>query len=113
MFMGATCELGFESVETLVPEEPEARGPVLDLVERGGIEGIEPPGSLRPNAGKTALSQHPEVLRHRRLADREFLADEGGDQTSRLLAARQVLEDPSSHWITQNIKCCHALIIKF
>lgn len=104
---GPASELGVEGSETLVPEPPQPGGPVLDHLERSGVEGVEPTGALGAHPGESALAQNAEMLGHGWLADPELGANHPGDITGSALTLRKELQDPSSNRITEDIKRVH------
>ena len=47
--------------------------PGVDLDQRSGIEGVDPPGALGTHGREAVLAQHPEVLRDARLREAELV----------------------------------------
>jgi hypothetical protein len=108
----AASQFGRKRVEALLPEATERVEPGVDLVERRRIDGIQPPGALRPDRRETAVAQDPEVLRDRRLRDPELRLDDRRDRPGRLLASGQQLEDPPSDWVAKDVKGVHGRSIE-
>ena len=63
----AAGELGGERVEPLVPEPAEGVEPVVQLVERRRVDGVEPPRPVRADRREAAVAEDLEVLRDGRL----------------------------------------------
>src|SRR5207344_1610589 len=100
----APRDLGAERIQPLVPEGPEPAEPGVDLAQRLGVDGVDPPGSLGAHGGETALPQDSQVLRHRGLRDAELLPDDGGQRTRSQLLVRQQFEDPPPDRIAQDVE---------
>ena len=103
----AAGQLGREGVEPLIPEPAEMVEPAIQLVERCRVDGIEPPGSCRPDRGEPAVTQHLEMLRHGRLGDPEFGLDDDGDLPGGQLPIGEELQDPASDRVAEDIERVH------
>ena len=55
----AAGELGRERVEALLPEPAELVEPHVDLLERCRVDGVQPPGAVRPDAWRTRCRAGP------------------------------------------------------
>src|SRR5690606_22453174 len=103
----AAGDLGGERVEPDLPEAAEALDPLVDLLERGYIDGIDATRPFTAHVRKAALAQHLEVLRHRRLADAEFGLDHLDDLARRVLAFRQQFENAAANGIAEDVEGVH------
>src|SRR5207247_9598615 len=64
-------EIIVEAVEAFLPEFPVALEPVVDALERRGLQPARPPLRFAPARDQPGPFQHLEVLRDRRPADVE------------------------------------------
>ena len=103
----AARELRGERVEALLPEPPELLEPRIDLVERRRVDGVEPPGAIRPDRREPAVAQDLEVLRDRRLRDPELGLDDGGDRPGGVLAFGEELQDPPPDRVAEDVERVH------
>jgi hypothetical protein len=103
----AASEFGRERVEALTPEPAEMVEPVVQLVERLGVDRVETAGALGPDGREPALAEDPQVLRHGRLRDPELGLDDRGDRPGRQLAIGEQLQDPASDWVSEDVECVH------
>src|SRR6476659_9241959 len=78
-----------EPVEPLRPRALVARHPVVDGLEGGGVEAVEPPAPVFPHLDRPDLAEHAQMLRHLGLGEAE-VADE---VVHGALAARKGVED--------------------
>src|SRR5687768_14442005 len=99
----AARDLGRERLELVIPEPPERIEPFLDLLERAGVERIEPAARLSADLGEAAVAQHAQVLRDGGLADPELRGDHLDHRARGLLPRGEQLQDPSSHRITEDV----------
>lgn len=60
-FLLPAGELGLERVEALLPERAEGAHPLVELPERLGVDGVEPPRAFRSDGREAAVPQYPEV----------------------------------------------------
>ncbi|MFD8075706.1 hypothetical protein ACFV3E_24015 [Streptomyces sp. NPDC059718] len=51
-------------ISWLLPEAAEALRPRVDLAQRRRLDGVEPPGPLRPHDGEAVLPRDPQALGH-------------------------------------------------
>jgi hypothetical protein len=58
----AARDLELQRVEALVPEAPVWGKPAVDLLQRGGINGVQTPGAGRAHRREAVLAQHAQVL---------------------------------------------------
>lgn len=58
----AAAEVVAQSIRFRQPERAKGREPIIELSQRGGIEAIETPRTVDPDAHKPRLSQHFEML---------------------------------------------------
>src|SRR5690606_21056868 len=100
-------DLGGEGIELVVPEAPEWIEPLLDFLERAGVDRIEPALGVRPHVREPVVPQHAQVLRDRRLADPELGCDYLDDRPRAALSIGKQLQDPSPHGVTENVECVH------
>ncbi len=103
----APGELGRERVEALAPEPAEVVEPVVQLVERRGVDRIEAACALGPDGREPAVAQDLQVLRHGRLRDAELGLDDRGDRPGRQLAIGEQLQDPASDGVSEDIERVH------
>jgi hypothetical protein len=99
-----------ERVEALVPHPAVALEPGVDVAERSGVDGVEPPRALGANGREAVLAQHPQVLRHRRLGDAELRLHHGSERARRLLAVGEELEDAAAHGVAEDVEGVHERI---
>ena len=104
---GASGQLGAEGVQSLLPGAAQLRHPCLDLVEGGGLDGVQPPGAIGADGREPVLPKHPQVLGHRRLADPELGADPRRDIAGRALLLGEELQDPSTNGVTHDVERLH------
>ena len=71
----AAPQLGTEGVEPLRPEGPELREPHVQLLQRSGVNRIDPPGAFGADRREPVVPQHLQVLRDGRVRDAELVAD--------------------------------------
>ena len=81
--------------------------PVVQLVERRGIDRVEAAGALGPNGRESAIAEDLEVLRHGRLRDPELCLDDRTDRTGGHLTIGQQLQDPAPDGVSEDIECVH------
>src|SRR6266540_1075678 len=79
----------FEIAELVLPHVTVVREPVVDVLERPGIELVQPVASDLDIADQLGLAQDAQVPRDRRTADREI----AGDAAHGLAALPQQPED--------------------
>ncbi len=103
----AASQLSAEGVEALVPEHPEPVEPHVDLLQRSWVDGVEPTRSGGPDTREPRLSEHPEVLRDRRLGDAELRLDPLGDRPRAQLAAGEKLEGTAPNRVAQDVEGLH------
>src|SRR5690606_21162748 len=96
-----------ERVELVAPEPPEGIEPFLDLLERPGVDRIEPALGLRPDVREPVVPQHSQVLRDGRLAYAELGCDYLDDRPRAALSIGEQLQDPSPHGVTENVERVH------
>ena len=104
----AARQLGRERIEALLPEVAERVEPRVDLVERRGVDRVEPPGAIRPDRREAAVAQDPQVLRDGRLRDPELGLDDGGQCPGGQLPIGEQLQDPPSDRVPQDVERVHA-----
>src|SRR5690349_2620 len=68
-------DLGRQRVEPRCPEAAERIQPFVDISQRRPAHRVEPALTIGADRGESVVPQDLEVLRHRRLADRELLLD--------------------------------------
>ena len=108
----AAGELGGERVEPLVPEPAEGVEPVVELVERRRVDGVEPPRPVRADRREAAVAEDLEVLRDGRLRDAELGLDDRGDRPCRQLAIGEQLEDAAADRVSEDVERVHAAKIQ-
>ena len=108
----AARELGRERVEPLVPEPAEVVEPVVELVERRRVDGVQPARALRPDRREPAVAQDLEVLRDGRLRDPELGLDDRRDRARGQLAVGEQLEDPAADRVSEDVERVHAAKIQ-
>ena len=86
--------------------------PVIDLAERGGVDGIEPPGPGGPDRREPAVAQDLQVLRDRRLRDPELRLDDGADLPGGMLTIGEQLQDPPTDRVAEDVEGVHEAIVK-
>ena len=62
-------EVHFEGVELRAPEAPVAIDPAVELGDAVPAQGVDAAGAVGRDVDEARLLEHPEVPRHRRLAD--------------------------------------------
>lgn len=108
---GAPAQLGGERVEPLGPEPAELGHPRVDLLQRRGVDGIQPPGALSPHSGEPAVAEHLEVLRDGGVRDAELRGD-GRRQLARgALTVREQLEQPAADRVAEDVEGVHSAIL--
>jgi hypothetical protein len=103
----AASELGAEGIQPRAPVPAELIQPAIHFLQRGGIDGIKPSGPFGAYGGETGLSEHPQMLGHRRLAYPKLCGDRIHHSASRMLARCDELKDPTTDGITQDVKRVH------
>jgi len=98
-------------VSGLAPEAATAVEPDVDLLQGSGVGRIETTSALSPDDGEATLPEHAQVLRHPGLRDAELALDGRGEDTGGLLTVCQQLEDPTTHWISEDLECVHPDIV--
>ena len=66
-------EMGFEAVEVGRPERPVGLEPRVQFHERLGPDPVQAALAVGAHVDEPRVSQYPQVLRHSRLADAEFV----------------------------------------
>ena len=89
----------------------QAREPVLEFHEDGGLEFVEASGAVLVDDGEPLVAQDLEMLRHSRLGDGELDADRRNDVSGRACAVGEQLENPAANRIRENLEPMHAPII--
>ena len=102
-------ELRSECIESLGPELSERLEPSVYILERAGVDGVQPTCALCTHSGEAVLPQHPEVLRDSRLTDAELFADHRDDLPRRPLVVDEQFEDASPNRVTENIERVHEI----
>ena len=91
----APRELGAERVEVRCPESAESADPLVGVAKSASVDGVHASLAVRPYRRETVVSQHLQVLRYRRLRDRELVGDGGADRTCRQFAIGEQFENAS------------------
>ncbi len=94
-----------EVVEVPGPQASIWRKPLVHRPQRLGANAVEPLLGLRPHINQAGLSQHAQVLRHRRLAQLE-LADELAHGA---LAGTEEVENASAVRLSDDLERGHAI----
>ncbi len=94
------------------PESTECGKPLVDIPQGPAVDRVQPPLTLGPHRGEAVIPQHFQVLRHRRLADRELILDGGTDDAGRQLSVGEQLENAPANRITQDIERVHKVDTK-
>jgi len=93
-------EMTLEGVEAAGPHGPVWLQPGIELAQRLRPHPINPSLRIDPRFNETNLAQDAQVLRHRRLADVEFL-DQLAD---RPLAVAKQFDDDSPVWLGHDLE---------
>lgn len=78
--------LGAQRIQSLRPEAAEMLEPLVDGVQRLGVDRVDAPPTIGAHGGEPMLPQHLKVLRDGGLADAELCADQGDEVTGWSLA---------------------------
>ena len=105
-------QLGGRRVEALVPEDAELAKPGVDLTQRSGIDGVQPPRPVGTHPGEAVLPQHLQVLRGGRLGDAELPVHDLGQPAGRLLAVGEQLQHSASDRVTEDVERVHGRNLK-
>ena len=100
---GHRVEVALERVEAVTPRRPVRREPLVDLLQRLGPEPVDPALGVGADLDHSGVAQHPQVLRHRGLADvqrRHQVAD-------RALPLPQEVEDPAAVGLGEHLEHGH------
>jgi hypothetical protein len=81
--------------------------PVLDAVERFGMQGVEPAGAVGADGGKPAFSQHPQLAGHGGLGESELRSDDVYDVAGAALSGGQQLKYASPDRIAEDVEGLH------
>src|SRR5262245_18692686 len=104
-------DLGRERVQMRRPEATERIEPLIDVTQCTAVDRVQAVLPFGADCRKPVISQHFQMLRHRRLRDRELVLHDGADRPGRYLAVGEQLQDATAHWITQNVERVHSLNI--
>ena len=74
-------QLGTQGIESLRPEGTEVREPHVQLLQRSGVNCIDPPGALGADRGEPVVPQHFQVLGDGGVRDAELVADDPRELT--------------------------------
>lgn len=85
----------------------QTREPVLELDEDRGIEFVVAAGAVLVDDGEPLVAQDLEMLRDRRLGDRELPADRRDDLAGRLWTAREQFENAAANRICEDLEPVH------
>jgi hypothetical protein len=99
--------LGAQRIETLGPEAAEVFEPLIDRVQRLGVDRVNASSPIGPNRREPVLAQHPEVLGHGGLTDPELRADLVDELAGRAFSVGEQLEQPAAHRIAEDIEGVH------
>ena len=103
----AASDFGSQRVQMWRPEATECAEPLVDIAERPSVHRIQPPLTIGPYRGEAVVPQYFQVLRHRRLSDRELVLNGRTDRTRCQLSVGQQLEDAPADRIAQDIESVH------
>ncbi len=85
----------------------QTREPVLEFDEDLGIEFVVAAGAVLVDGGEPLVAQDLEMLRDRRLGDRELPADRRDDFTGHLRTAREQFENAAANRICEDLEPVH------
>src|SRR5688500_8563920 len=91
----------------MVPEVAEAVQPGIDFRQWVGLDRVDTPRPVSANGREPALAKHLQLLRDRRLRDRELPGDYLYDFARRVLALGKQLENSTTHRIAEDFERMH------
>ena len=87
-------------VEPIAPCGAVRREPLVDLAQRLGTQPVDAALRVHPHVDDAGLAQHPQVLRHRRLAD----AERGDKVADRPILLAQQIEDAPPVRLSEHVE---------
>ena len=81
--------------------------PAVELLERRGVDRVQPARADRSHGREPAVPEHLQVLRDSRLRDAELRLHDRGDVPRGDLAIGEELEDPASDRVTEDVERVH------
>src|SRR5262245_39942984 len=81
----AARDLGGQGFEAVLPKSSELVEPRVDLLQRPGIDRVNPLRARHPHRREAAVAQHLQVLRHSRLRDAELALNHRNDVAGAML----------------------------
>src|SRR5262249_18473441 len=100
----SACNLASEGVQALLPKSAKLVDPIVNLLERLGMNGIESPGAVDADLDEPALAKCAQMLRNTRLSDAELFLDDLGETTRGAFTPNQELENPTAHRIAEDVE---------
>ena len=95
------------------PESAEPIEPLIDILQRRAINRIQPPLTVGAYRSETIVPQDFQMLRNRRLADRELILDGRGDVARRHLTIGEELQNAAPYWLPQDVERVHTIKLKY
>lgn len=95
------------------PEPAEPIEPLIDVLQCRTVDCIQPPLAVGSYCGETVVPQDFQMLRNRRLADRELVLDGRGDGACRHLAVGEQLQNAAPHRLPQDVERVHIPKLKY
>lgn len=94
------------------PESTEPIEPLVDIPQRRAVDRVQPPLAVGAYRSETIVPQNFQMLRNRRLADREFILDGRGDVACRHLTVGKELQNAAPHRLPQDVERVHTTKLK-
>src|SRR5688500_3388882 len=91
----------------MIPEVSESVQPRIDLRQWVGLDGVDAPCPVSAHGREPAFAKHFQLLRDRRLRDRELPGDHLYDFARRVLTLGEQLEDSTTHRIAEDFEGMH------
>ena len=107
LFALTSGDLGGEGMQTIAPEAPELRQPVVYFLKWSGVDGINAAGTVRAHPCEAVFAQYLQVLRDGSLRDAEFLLDCVDDRSGSVFAGGEQFENAPPYRIAENVKGMH------
>ena len=107
----AAGELGGECVEVLIPSAAKPLEPPVDVLQRRGLDCVEPSGARGADPREPVLPQHAQMLRDPGLGKAELPLHDGRDLPGRQLSVGEQFKDPPPDGIAQDFERVHGAIV--
>ncbi len=95
------------------PESAESIEPLVDILQCPAIHRVQPPLAVGAYRSETIVPQNFQMLRNRRLANRELILDGRGDVTCRHLTVGKEFQNAAPHWLPQDVERVHTPKLKY